>query len=153
MTSSDVTVDTSEWDRFQRRAPKSIEKAALTYFQRGGQHVRRMQAEESKKRLGKERAQSRMRTVDPTRPKGQYRGSIRPEIRQTERQALIGPNVPYRWWVELGKEAPAGAIPETHRGASFRGHRIVEHGTEASRPGLATIFHRVVDDALQEATS
>lgn len=145
-----IDVDTSEFERFARRAPVEAQKAAVKWYRRGGQIVRAKQVEEGKQRFGVETSQSRMQTVDPSRPKGRYTAGI--EIDVTQSEGRVGTDVPYRWWVEEGSEAPSGKIPPTHTESQFIGHKPVKRGTEAAQDPAIDLLNSILEDAMSNAT-
>jgi hypothetical protein len=146
----DVDVDASEFQSFARQAPREAEKVAVTYYRKGSQVVRDLQVSEATDRFGVETEESRMRTVDPSRPTGRYAASVQTSIE--EDHADTGPRVPYKHWVEKGSQAPAARIPSTHVDAAFIGHRPVTRATRQARDPLERLLAKELEQGLRRST-
>lgn len=145
-----IDVDLKQWREFARRHPQEVARAVRGYFEKGAVLVRAHIVDEAVSRFGVETAQSAMQNPDPSRPTGRWAGSVAAEF-VGDREARIGPNVPYAWWPERGSRAPKG-VPKTHRSSKFRGHEAVRRGAEASTPGLQRLLYNEVEDAVRRST-
>lgn len=145
MTRVDVDIDDSELKAFLKAAPIHQEIAVQSFLQRGALLLEGRMKRDAAKRFGVEQAESRMQTRDPSRPKGIWAGSVRSRVSRGE--ASVGPNVPYAWWVEQGREAPRG-VPASHRASSFRGHRVVERAGVEGRGALQESWSKEMRQAM-----
>jgi hypothetical protein len=144
-----IEIDDRQARDFFLYTRRELEPIVERFLEAAGNQVAALQKSEAEQRLGVERNESHMQTVDPNRPKGLYMGSIRVQVFARKRAAEAGPNRVYAWWVERGHQAP-GASPAQQK-AAFRGHRIVERATlQAADPILRTL-RRIVDDGLRDA--
>lgn len=149
--STRIELDLSQLERFATLAPQEVRGATRTFYQRGLTLMRGNMIDEAIKRFGREQSESRMQTVDPSRPKGAWAASVQ-GVPDSRGGIAVGPSVkPYAAWVEQGSRAPFG-VPRTHRDASFIGHRPVERGAKKSIPSLARVLESVIQGALERAT-
>jgi hypothetical protein len=146
----EVDVDASEFRAFARQAPREAEKVATTYYRKGSQVVRDLQVGEATDRFGVETEESRMRTVDPSRPTGRYAASIQTSIKDDH--ADTGPRVPYKHWVEQGSNAPPRTIEDHQQNARFIGHRPVTRATRQSRDPLERLLTNELEQGIRRST-
>lgn len=145
-----IDVDLSEFRRFVDIAPREIGAAAERFFERGTQTMRKEMVQQATARFGQETAESRMQTVDPSRPKGRWVSSLRRDINRD--RGRVGPTVPYAFWVEWGSEAPQGTIPESHTSAEFIGHRPITRGAREAMDDVERIAFRELSRGISKAT-
>lgn len=144
-----LEIDASQAIALYRKSAVEADKAMREFLQKASKLVALDQKDDAKKRLGIEQAESRMKTRDPSRPKGLYKASIRADIDPSRKQSSIGPDVPYGEWVDRGVKGKR--IPESHRGGTFIGHRIVERSGRTSEEPVRKMFARIFTRALRGA--